>query len=269
MKKILILIFSMALCVTLAACNNNQAVNIDDNSKNSPLPASATETDTLAEPNKPVDNLDDMYNAYFTVLENLIQNHILPDGIDGGEQLCDMAENKFAVYDVDSDGKEELLLMYTTTYSGGWAGYVLDYDAETKKLQTELCEFTLLTFYDNGIIKAGWSHNQGLAGDFWPYSLYQYAPDSDSYVLVGMVDAWDKNYPGTDNQNNPFPSDIDKSGTGFVYYIMKDGRYDNTHPVDASEYNEWVNAHIGDASEIQIQYMDLTEENISKIGNGS
>lgn len=94
----------------------------------------------------------------------------------------------------------------------------------------------MLTFYDNGIIKAGAHHNQRLGGDFWPYSLYQYAPDSDSYVLVGMVDVWDKNYPGADNHKDAFPSDIDKSGTGFVYHIMEDGQYDNTHPVDASEY---------------------------------
>ncbi len=81
-----------------------------------------------------------------------------------------------------------------------------------------------------------------------------------------MVDAWDKNYPGI--ENDPFPSDIDKSGAGFVYYIMEDGQYDTTHPVDASEYNAWINAHIADASEIQIQYMDLTEENITQLRNG-
>lgn len=273
MKKILSLIFSVAICMTLAACSNNQAVNIGDNSENPPLPAPPTAPETAigtpAESDKPADNLDDMYNAYTAALENLIQNHILPDGIDGGEQYGDMAENKFAVYDVDNDGKEELILLYTTTVEGGWAGFVLGYDAETKKLQTEFCEYTFLTFYDNGIIRAGAHHNQGRGGDFWPYRLYQYTPDSDSYVLVGMVDAWDKNYYlKTDSQNNPFPSDIDKSGTGFVYYIMEDGQYDDTHPVDASEYNEWINGYIGNASKIQIQYMDLTEENISQIRNG-
>ncbi len=277
MKIILSLIVSMALCVTLSACNSNQTVNTDDNSESSSPSASAmvavtpadTTNNTQAGADKPVDTLDDMYNAYSDALEKLLQNHILPDGVDAAAPSGDMAQNKFALYDVDNDGKEEFLLMYTNTYMAGQVGYVLAYDAETKKLQTELSEFPFLTFYNNGTIKAGWSHNQGRAGEhFWPYSLYQFAPKTDSYVLVGMVDAWDKNYLGTDDQNNSFPSDIDKSGTGYVYYIMKDGQYDNTHPVDASEYNEWVNTYIGNASEIHIQYMDLTEENILQIRNG-
>ena len=274
MKKILGIIFSVALCVILAACNNNQALNMNENSDKPPFPASPTAPETTidepTEPDKSVDNLDDIYNAYTAALENLIQNHILPDGTDGGTQYNDMAANKFDICDVDNDGREELLLFYTTTSEGGWAGFVLGYDAKTKKLQTELRESTLLTFYDNGIISAKWKNNHTFAGDFWPYSLYQYAPETDSYVLIGMVDAWDKNYYlKTDNQNNPFPSDIDKSGTGFVYYIMEDGQYDNTHPVDASEYNDWINAYIGNASEIQIKYIDLTEENISQIRSGS
>lgn len=49
---------------------------------------------------------------------------------------------------------------------------------------------------------------------------------------------------------------------------MKDGQYDTTHPVDVSAYNAWINAYIGNASEIQIQYMDMTEEHISQIWNG-
>jgi hypothetical protein len=274
-KKFLVLILSMALCLTIAACSSSLVANLDDNNENSSqsAPAAVSETPagtTAGTPAGDEESADkpDMYNAYSDALENLIENHKLPDGTDAAELSGDMAQNKFAIYDVDNDGKEELLLMYTSTYTAGQAGYVFDYDAETKELKTEFSEFPFLTFYDNGAIKAGWSHNQGRAGEnFWPYSLYQYAPETDSYVLAGMVDAWDKNYPGADEQNNPFPSDIDKSGTGFVYYIMEDGQYDTSNPVDASEYNAWVDTYIGNASEIQIQYMDLTEENISQIKN--
>lgn len=273
MKKIMILIFSAALFMVLAACNNNQA-NIDDSSENPLPPVMPTDPETgggkVSEPDRVV--FDNMYDAYYAALENLIQNRVLPDGMeDYCEQSGDMSENEFALCDVNSDGRDELILIYTTTCGANWTGYVLDYDAETKKLKTELKEFTVLAFYDNGIVKADWSHNQGLGGDFWPYSLYKYVPGSDSYVLVGMVDAWDKNYFRSEEEekNNPFPDDIDKSGTGFVYYVMEDGKYDNTHPIDASEYNEWVKSHMGDASKIQIQYEPLTEENISQLKNVS
>ncbi|HBT65303.1 MAG TPA: hypothetical protein DEB10_11665 [Ruminococcaceae bacterium] len=272
MKKVLNIILSMVLCVTLAACNNNPTANTKDTNENSLLTASpgapAAASDTLSKSDNPVNNPDDMYHAYFTALENLIKNHIIPDGTDVEEQLGDMSENMFAVHDVDNDGKEELILLYSTTITAGMAGYVFAYDSKAGVLQTQLYEYPALAFYNNGIVKALWSHNQGRAGDhFWPYNLYQYVPESDKYVLVGMVDAWDKNYAETDDQNNPFPGDIDKSGTGIVYYIMEDGQDDDTHPVDASEYNEWVGAHIGDALEIQIQYLDLTEENLSRIKN--
>jgi len=262
MKKIPVLVFSMVMCLTIAACSSNRAANTDTNSENSPPTTSATGADETA------NKLDDMYNAYSEALENLIQEHVLPDGTAAAELSGDMAQNKFALYDVDNDGEEELLLMYTNTYMAGQVGYVFSYDEDTKKLQTELSEFPMLTFYDNGIIKAEWSHNQGRAGDhFWPYSLYQYAPETDSYELVGMVDAWDKNYAGTDEKGDPFPSEVDQSGTGFVYYIMEDGQYDDTHPVDAAEYDKWVSIYIGNAAEFQIQYMDLTEDNISQIRN--
>ncbi len=295
MKKILTLVVSLALCLTISACSSNRAVKTSDIGENPNAPSASatvpetpsdttaskpadipissppdTPSDTPAGADKPVGQLEDMYIAYSDALENLIQNHIFPDGTDAAVLFGlsgDMAQNKFALCDVDNDGNEELLLMYTTADMAGHAGYVIGYDAQTKKLQTQLSEFPLLTFYDNGTIKAGWSHNQGRAGEsFWPYNLYQYVPETDSYVFVGAVDAWDKIYPGV--ESNPFPSDIDISGTGFVYYIMENGQYDTTHPVDASEYNAWVSTYIGNASEIQIAYMDLTEENISQIRNG-
>lgn len=272
MKKIVIITLSLALCLTLAACGSNQTVTSTDNSAPPSPSASATpetpDTPASATPNAeaPADQPDEMVVAYAAALQNLLQNRKFPDGTEAAEPFGDMSENTFALYDVDNDGEEELLLMYSNTYSAGMAAYVFKYDDGTKTLETELMEFPYLTFYDNGIIKAGWSHNQGRAGDtVWPYSLYQYAPETDSYVLVGMVDAWDKKVTETDDQNNPFPSDVDTSGTGLVYYIMEDGQYDTTHPVDVSDYTAWVDGYLKDASEVQIQFINLTEENITQL----
>lgn len=144
-------------------------------------------------------------------------------------------KNRFSVCDVDGDGREELILLYTTTIVAGERGFVYDWDEATGELRKQLEEFPLLTFYDNGAVMAGWSHNQGNGGSFWPYFLYQYLPETDSYQQVGAVDAWDKAL-GLEG----YPDEVDASKTGFVYYITTEGDITWDHPVDASQYQAWL-----------------------------
>ena len=125
-----------------------------------------------------------------------------------------MAQNQFAVWDVDGDGREELILLYTTT--AGERGFVFDWDEASGELRTQLEEFPLLTFYENGAVMAGWSHNQGKGGDFWPYFLYQYLPETDGYQQVGAVDAWDRAL-GIEG----YPDQVDRSGTGFCLLYLR------------------------------------------------
>ncbi len=50
----------------------------------------------------------------------------------------------------------------------------------------------MTTYYDNGYVAAGWSHNQGVAGDkLWPYTLYRYDSSAGKYVQEAAVDGWD------------------------------------------------------------------------------
>ena len=52
-----------------------------------------------------------------------------------------------------------------------------------------------MNFYNNGSLEVMWSHNQGSAGDaLWPYTLYKYNKESDSYDVIAQVDAWDKSF---------------------------------------------------------------------------
>ena len=118
-------------------------------------------------------------------------------------------------------------------------------------------EFPALTFYDNGKIRADWSHNQGYAGNFWPFTLYEYNEIRDAYVAVAAIDAWDQSiFPDS------YPDDVDVSGTGFVYYIIVDGTGSN-NPLDASVYNEWRDTNIGDAAPLQLDFQTLNPENIA------
>ena len=160
----------------------------------------------------------DVRSLYAQILKTLLDENRLPDDLNdpGGyigtvEEREAMAENQFAVCDVDGDGREELVIQYlTANMVAGMRAPIYDTD-ENGGLCLQFSEFPNLTFYDNGAIQAGWSHNQGLAGDFWPYTLYVYNPESDLYRDVGSVDAWSRdfqpqNYPArvsVANRNEP------------------------------------------------------------------
>lgn len=152
-----------------------------------------------------------LWNAYyFATIEG--KKYGEPDS-EGHEEY-----GTFAVYDVDGDGKEELLLQWAGSSMAATVEYIWGY--ENGAAHVELSEFPLMTYFDNGIIEAFWSHNQGLAGDFWPYSVYRYESDTDTYQSDGGVDAWDKKYAEKDNNGKSFPADIDRDGDGLVYYIL-------------------------------------------------
>lgn len=227
--------------------------------------ASGQEGDA-AQGNEAAIDREAMISAYQSVLTGIYQNHIFPDG-----QACDwtestdMSQNQFAVYDIDQDGKDELIFIYSTASMAGMVELIYDFDNNTKTSQEEFREFPALTYYDNGIIQADWSHNQGLAGEFWPFTLYQYNSETDRYDSVAMLDAWDRSLSETDYNGNPFPAASDTDGDGIVYYIMKDGEYKLDTPVDGAEYELWRASYMNNAKEVDIALVSLTEENIDNI----
>ena len=260
-------LLAILLVCNLAACAKREA------GKPSAVPSTAVPitTATAAESPVPVPAVDstikqDMLAAYRAALTNLLHEHMLPDGTDCGfDELSDPAGNQFAVFDVDGDGQDELIVMYTTTYMAGQVQGIFGYDAGSGQVKTELTEYPLLTFFDNGVIKAGWSHNQGLAGSFWPYTLYRYQPDADCYNRVGMADAWEKAFAPSNWDGEAFPDAIDTSNAGIVYFIVEGAEYQAVPPVDASIYNAWYASYVGQASEVQIPFQALTDEHIAAL----
>ena len=246
MKKTVFFIVCATLCLTLSGCGGTAS-------------AAPAETPDMSEENAHA------RAAYTEALKNLLEKNILPDGSKSGPETeyGAMEENQFAVCDVDQDGKEELILLYTTTVVAGQMGLVMGWDEAAGALRTQLREFPLLTFYDNGVLTAGWSHNQGKGGSFWPYFLYEYHPETDQYVKIGSVDAWDQSL-GLEG----YPKEVDTSGTGFVYYISSGDTITWDHPVDETEYRLWRDKYLEDASELPISYLPLTEENIRQMAEG-
>ena len=152
-------------------------------------------------------------------------------------------EYRYTITDIDGDGFEELLLMQGTGVMASMDYLVLD--GQGGQLRAELEAFPSLTFYENGYVRADASHNQGLAGDFWPYALYRYDAESDSYQQVAVADAWDGRLYAQDYAGNPFPKDVDVSGAGIVYYVAENGDLYGQDgalapaPMDQADFEKW------------------------------
>lgn len=204
-------------------------------------------------------------HAYRAVLTDICRNQSFPEGRDLGYDGWPMADNRFALGDIDSDGSVELLVIYITTSTAGHAEIIYDYDASTDSVREQFIEYPAVVHFDNGILKVDASHNHTLSEKIWPYTLYQYNAKSDSYDVIAQVEAWDKEIRDTDYEGNAFPDDVDADGDQTVYYIMEADAYAQRTPVDGEEYDQWYETHRNGAGTITIPYMALTEENISKL----
>lgn len=203
-----------------------------------------------------------MMQKYEAILADVIEGKS-PDG-DGIYMEPPMGteyyENKYAIYDVDGDGRQELIISYLTASMAGMWECIFDYNPETDEVSREFLEFPALTYYDNGIIKAEWSHNQGKGPDFWPFTLYSYDSDTDSYIEIGAVDTWDKKYFPQNNDGTPFPDDADIDGDGIVYTIRDGGVGDESFYKiwqDGAEYEKWYQSIVGEGSELSIPWKVL------------
>lgn len=209
---------------------------------------------------------DALLAAYREALTDLYLYQKFPGDLQPRDFYSNPEENYFAVCDIDGDGADELILQYCHGGSAGHAEAVYGYDSGSGTLKEELMEYPLITYYDNGAAKALWSHNQGLAGEsFWPYTVYQYDAASDTYQLIGYADAWDRSLSDTGRNGDPFPADIDVSGTGTVYYLSLPDSSEASNPVDVTEYDAWVDSWQQGAGEIAVPYQALTQENIDSI----
>lgn len=207
----------------------------------------------ISDTTQPVVRDAETRKVYAATLRNLLYSITLPNGKQ--TEMPVSAASQFAVADVDADGKEELVLLIESENS---VGYIIGYDSETKNIYTQLEEFPAFTFLKNGNLKALSSHNQTY-GEMWPYALYRYLPESDSYELCGYAHAEDKATFEANGVPERYPNDADVSGTGTVYYV---GASDwGTTPVDKTAYLAWLAKNQGDTKELEIEYLSLTEEN--------
>lgn len=194
--------------------------------------------------------------AFADALEGILEDHVLPDGTALAEG--DLSADRFAVCDVDGDGGEELIWLHESDSMAGQAAYVWGWAEDAGTLNVQLTEFPDLTFYQSGAVQAGWSHNQGKGGGFWPYTLYRYDGYRDCYTEAGSVDAWDRSQFPED-----YPAASDTSGSGFVYYISTCGDFSWDDPVDEAIYQGWRYPYVRGGVTLAPEYLPLDAGHIA------
>lgn len=207
----------------------------------------------------------DINDVYKAALYDFVNNHTFPDGSDCAydESFGEMSDNTFAISDIDNDGSAELIINYITAPVSGQVMNVYDYNEDNGSISLELMEVPQAEFYSNGLVKAMWSHNQGLAGDsFWPYNLYKYNEERKMYELVASVDAWNLSYAAKDFNGNSFPKEIDKENAGIVYYVTENGA---ENIISKTDYDKWYNSYFSAVESINVSYVNLIKENIENV----
>ena len=255
MKKIRYII-----CVAMAAIMLLAAAGCHNGSGETAAEPASTEEPSAEAPADQSEYAAKADEAYKAAVEKLVNDKVLPNGEDTGFEadsfFGDMDENKYAIADVDSDGKEELIISFTTAPVAGEVEQVYGYNDADGTLKLKLNEFPLVTYYTNGIAEVGWSHNQGWAGErLWPYSLFFYNADKDEYEIRYSIDAWDKTLADKDADGNPYPVDVDKNGDGYVV-ILTEGA--ESKYMSAEDYEAWRKEIMGDAKAIDVKYQSVT-----------
>ncbi|MDE6700542.1 MAG: hypothetical protein K2K10_05965, partial [Acetatifactor sp.] len=206
------------------------------------------------------------YAKYMEILEQ-----IMTEGHDSNgreyywNDSWNFENNCFAILDVDNDGKQELLFNFNESYMGNMCEVVYEYDEETDILREELLTWVSTNYYSNGMVKVDASHNHGKdpAGrGVWPYTVYQYDEERDSYQLLYSVDSWDGQVYEED-----FPDELDIDGDKLLYYVMVEESAGSGDMIifDWEEYSAWAEKLIPEWSRMHVSYHRMTEDFMEKV----
>ena len=199
----------------------------------------------------------ELYQAYYTLLYMVKEGHRLPDGFGDLEyDECASDENQFVVFDVDSDGVDELVLEWCSCAPESQCTYVFEYETDTDEWNLELQTAGTAEFYDNGICEAYYIEPSGLYYNYSPYLIYSYSPETDTFVSCGSVSALEK--IACDDQGVDFPASYDTDSAGVVFTIDYEGYSSDYY--NLSEYLDFIGELQGEY--LPGPYMVLNDENL-------
>lgn len=194
---------------------------------------------TAAVPYLPSDTVSDFSVEYKTAIENMKTKAVLPDGSKMAVPIEELNDSEYIILDIDSDGRDELIIKYMDGGDAGSIEGIYEYDDDNLTCRCELSTYPGAEYYPDGMILAPWSPvNQGLNPNFQPFNIYKYNPTTDVYDYKGYIDSWDNHVNETDYEGNKFPVKHDENENGILYSIQYDDQYAHGYIHDDEEYKE-------------------------------
>ena len=200
------------------------------------------------------------YEKYREALESVLNDRILPDGTEleypgavdwyPWEVPEELHYDDFAIFDIDNDGKEELIISFSTAPAAYHHNYIYQYDEDTEEWHLETINTAGTPYYDNGII-IDLAYHSNEDSIIHPYAVRRYDRLSDEYILLVYVDGV-----------------IGDNGEP-VYKLRGFDGEDSVTFYDQDEYDRFLEDTLGNSNEIDIPFVELTEDNIASIGNSS
>lgn len=192
--------------------------------------------------------------AYHVALSNLSTQKELPTGESlKDDATYDPTQMIYGIYDYDCDGRYELLLIRVSE-SDDTRTMIMEFDPDSATMRMEFDEnSSLVTVYDNGVAFAGWSKNTGLGTSLWPYNIYNYDQTTDTFMYMGAVCCWDKEYKAKDQEGIEFPGEVDADGDGTIYTITYGTEYPYGYIYDNKDYQDFFGSIIVDADVLMMR----------------
>ncbi|SER95822.1 hypothetical protein [Lachnobacterium bovis] len=242
-------------CETSKKAEPSNTENKQTSQKNSNKGSSTTNSKTKKS--------DKALAEYKIILTNLHNEHKLRDKEVKLAQASDIENNQYAIYDVDKDGQDELIILFTTADNDFVQGKIYGYDSKKSEIVEKLDCYPSVHVYDNGIVIDDVTVALNRSADrLWPYGIWKYDASQNKYVNHGYLSQIFADDSETESEElDPFPTDKDKDKDDTLYVLKKQN--EETKFMDKADYEEFRDGFLKNAKEVKIDYKNLTLKNIN------
>ena len=211
-----------------------------------------------------------MAQALYDIMMDLICYGKMPDHLTSVYHREEVAKDEWAFFDVDQDGKNELIIYeHTNTGYKYGIGSIYDYDPQTGEWTPEVTEFFLSAdnhFYDNGVIisTAEPSIVNPIDDSLVPFteeSVFIYDPAIDNYnTCPNHAERWTKEMFRKLNPDEEMPPELAAhDDSDYLYRISVLGKGISIEFRGKEAKDEAFNPHIEGASELHPEFFPATE----------